>query len=310
VAEGQRDDRHAHRPFALASVGRELPSWIPGLVSTPLSVRIALSVLLLACVSLLDAATGFGIGFSVFYAVPAMFAGGLISRRAGCIMAVASAATWGYLDVVMRHAYSAGWMTVWNCAVRLAFFLIVNELVNRLRLADTREHELARTDSLTGIANARVFEERVNGVIAQVRRAARPFTITYLDVDRFKGVNDSFGHSEGDRLLRMVATTIERHLRVTDVVARLGGDEFGILMPETGAEQARQSLERIAGSLIHVLGERWEAGATFGAVTFDRPPDDVESAMRMADALMYRGKSEGCGRILQETWPRSSAVEG
>jgi diguanylate cyclase (GGDEF)-like protein len=172
-----------------------------------------------------------------------------------------------------------------------------------LRLAHARERDLARTDSVTEIANGRVFEERTNQAIVQSRRDGRPFTITYVDLDRFKTVNDSFGHAEGDRLLRTVAAVIKSHLRATDVVARLGGDEFGILMPETGAEQARTSLERITTSLVYELGQRWGVGVTLGAVTFIRAPDDFDSAVRMADSLMYRGKTEGRGGILQETWP-------
>lgn len=116
-------------------------------------------------------------------------------------------------------------------------------------------------------------------------------------------MNDTFGHFEGDRVLRTVANGIERSLRVTDIVARLGGDEFGIIMPETGAEGARMLLERIALSLAHEVGERWGVGATLGAMTFARAPDDVAFAVRLADDLMYRGKAQGRGCILQATWP-------
>jgi diguanylate cyclase (GGDEF)-like protein len=276
------------------------------MLSTPLALRAAISVVLLACFGLIDAVTGSEISFSVFYLVPVLFAAVFVSRGAGRVMAVASAATWGYLDVATGHVYSAAWIPVWNSAVRLAFFLIISELVDTVRVVHARERELSRTDSLTGVANGRVFEERGNQVIAQSRRDGRPFTITYIDLDRFKHVNDSFGHSEGDRLLRAVATVIERDLRAADVVARLGGDEFGILMPDTGTEEARKSLERIAASLAREAGEHWKVGATLGAVTFCSPPDDVDSAVRLADALMYRGKAEGRGRVLQEAWPRSA----
>jgi diguanylate cyclase (GGDEF)-like protein len=280
------------------------------MVPTPLAMRVALSIFLLGCVGLLDAVTGFEISFSVFYLIPVLLAGGTVSRHAGRAMAVASAATWGYLDVATGHVYSATWIPVWNSTVRLVFFLIINELVDMVRLAHARERDLARTDSVTEIANGRVFEERTNQAIVQSRRDGRPFTITYVDLDRFKTVNDSFGHAEGDRLLRTVAAVIKSHLRATDVVARLGGDEFGILMPETGAEQARTSLERITTSLVYEIGQRWGVGVTLGAVTFIRAPDDFDFAVRMADNLMYRGKAEGRGGILQETWPNSAASSG
>jgi diguanylate cyclase (GGDEF)-like protein len=112
---------------------------------------------------------------------------------------------------------------------------------------------------------------------------------------------------EGDRLLRTVATLIENSLRTTDVVARLGGDEFGLLMPDTGVEQAKKSFQRAAAAIADGVEGRWAVGATFGAVTFSEPPDDVDAAVLRADALMYRGKAEGRGRILQATWPESGA---
>jgi diguanylate cyclase (GGDEF)-like protein len=280
--------------------------WISAVSSAPIGIRVAFSLVLLAFVGLVDTATGAEISFSVFYLVPVLFAGAFISRGAGRAMAVVSAATWGYLELLGGRVYSAAWIPVWNSAVRFAFFLIINELVYAMRQAHTRERELSRKDSLTGIANGRVFSERLDQVIAQTRRDGRPFTITYVDLDRFKEVNDTQGHSEGDRLLRAVAAAIERDLRATDVVARLGGDEFGILMAECGAAQARKSLDRMAASLALEFGERWGVGATFGAVTFDAPPDDADSAVRLADDLMYRGKAEGRGRILQATWPGSS----
>lgn len=216
-------------------------------------------------------------------------------------------AIWGYHEVVICHVYSATWIGVWNGAARLALFLIINELAAMLQLAHGHESGLARTDRLTGIANARVFEEHVNRAIAQSRRDGHPFTLTAVDLDCFKQVNDEHGHAEGDRLLREVARIVERNLRVTDIAARLGGDEFGILMPSTGSEQARSSLERVAASLADEVGERWGVAATFGAVTFAEPPDDVDCAVRQADDLMYRGKAMGGGHILQATWPEPGA---
>ncbi len=118
-------------------------------------------------------------------------------------------------------------------------------------------------------------------------------------------MNDDFGHSEGDRVLQAVASTIVRELRETDVTARLGGDEFAILMLETDEEQARTSLGRVAAALAHEVEDRWGVGATFGSVTFTQLPDDADCALRQADALMYRGKAAGRGRILQATWPET-----
>lgn len=261
------------------------------------------AVVLLVLVALTDTFKGPELSFSIFYLVPTLYAGGLISPRAGRIYAVVCAAVWGYLDIVNGRPYSAMWIPCWNAAVRLGFFLLINELVIALRHAYLRERRLSRTDGLTGIANARVFREYAERTIALSRRNGLPFTIAYIDLDQFKQVNDAFGHSEGDKLLIMVARLIGERLRATDTVARLGGDEFAILLPDTGNEQALVLLERIEERIKREVSGRWPVGATIGAVTFTDSPENVDYAIFLADTLMYKGKDQGRGRIVQTTWP-------
>ena len=270
------------------------------------ATRFAVALALVAVVAMLDDLTGEEVSVSIFYLVPVAFAGGFVSRRAGLSVAAASAVAWGVLEHTSGRPYSAHWILLWNSGVRLGFFYIVNALIDALRRMHTRERMLSRTDALTGIANSRVFNELAERTISLSRRNGSPFTIAYVDLDRFKQVNDEFGHSEGDRLLRAVASHIMNSVRTTDTVARLGGDEFCVLMPETGLDQARVSLERVVSTLDREVGSRWSVGATIGAVTFNEPPEDTDSAIRLADALMYQGKGEGRGRILQSTWPESA----
>jgi diguanylate cyclase (GGDEF)-like protein len=286
-----------------------ISSLVDGVMTMPPAARFVIAIGLVVIVAALDAATGSEISFSVFYLVPVVFAGALVSRRAGWAIAIVSAATWGYLDLALGSHYSAAWIPYWNAGVRLAFFLLVNELVTMLRSVQAHLRTLSRSDALTGLANARVFEERAAQVIAQSRRSGRPFTIAYVDLDRFKRVNDEHGHSEGDRLLRTVGVLLVKTLRETDLAARLGGDEFALLMPDTGIEEARDSLDRVAAAITSDPENRWAVGATFGAVTFAEPPENVDSAVREADALMYRGKAEGRGRIVQSTRPASDAAD-
>ena len=232
---GRRD----HRPggMRLAPPNRAdgaVSRWIEGIASMSPPIRFGLSVVLVVVVAALDALTGAEVSFSIFYLIPVAFAAGFLSRRSGWMIAALSAGIWGLLELTMGRRYTAAWIPYWNAAVRLGFFLLITELIDRLRSAHVRVREMSRTDSLTGIANARVFEEHVDGAIAQCRRSGRPFSITFVDLDRFKQVNDELGHSEGDRLLQAFAGLIADRLRTTDVVARLGGDEFGILMTDTG----------------------------------------------------------------------------
>jgi diguanylate cyclase (GGDEF)-like protein len=277
-------------------------SLVGRIANAPRWFRIAACLLQLALVALLDDLTGGELSFSVFYLVPVLSAGVFVSRNLGCVMAFVGAALWGHLDLLARD-YSADWIPVWNAGVRLIFFLVINELVHVTRTAHIRERRLSRMDSLTGTANGRAFAERVEQEVVGSRRCARPFTIAYADIDRFKHFNDARGHAEGDRLLRVVARTLGRELRAVDMVARLGGDEFGLLLTSTEAAAARTTLARIAKSLNRDAGEHWGVGATIGAVTFERPPADVESAVRVADHLMYRGKYHERVTILQRVWP-------
>jgi len=274
------------------------------LLALPVAMRVLLSVTLLACVAVLDIVTGSELGFSIFYLVPVSFAGALLSRKVGVVLAILSAATWGYLEFKTGRTFSAAWIPYWNSAVRLGFFLIVNEFIARLRQAYAKQRTLVREDPLTGIANVHVFEEHLHQTIALSGRSGRPFTVAYVDLDRFKHVNDEFGHSEGDRLLRAVALLLRDGVRRTDVVARLGGDKFGILMPDTELEQAQATFKRVAVAIAGWGGRPWAVGATIGAVTFTEPPGDVDCALREADALMDKGKAAGGGDVLQAAWPR------
>lgn len=307
MTDGLRDGRDAADLASRAGVGGAASRWADAIYAMPVAARLALALAIMAVVAVLDAVTGTEISFSVFYLVPVAFAGAFVSRRAGWAVAFMSAAVWAWLDVVAGHGYSAAWILYWNSGVRLAFFLIVNELVSMLRSVQAHLHELSRTDSLTGLWNARVFEEHAEQVIALSRRSGKAFTIAYVDLDKFKNVNDEYGHSEGDRLLRSVAAHIEGALRATDVVARLGGDEFGILMPDTSEAEAGRSLQRVSDAIAGDFEGHEAVGATIGAITFDSPPDDYDSAVRQADSLMYRGKANGRGRIVQASWCGSGA---
>jgi diguanylate cyclase (GGDEF)-like protein len=292
----------ANPPFAKGSFGDVLSGWVERAMVLHPMMRLALILFLLVLVATLDTSTGVEISFSIFYLLPVVCAGAIISRQTGQFVAIVSAITWGYFEI-KGQTYSASWIPFWNAFVRFGFFILVNELVTALRQAYLRERQLSRTDGLTGIANTRVFDEHVERTISLSHRNGLPFTIAYIDLDKFKQVNDQFGHAEGDRLLQTVASHIDSCLRKTDTLARLGGDEFGILLPDTGLEQATTLLERIESVLASEVGSQWPVGATIGAVTFTDPPDNVNYAVFQADALMYKGKSEGRGRILQSSWP-------
>jgi diguanylate cyclase (GGDEF)-like protein len=192
--------------------------------------------------------------------------------------------------------------------VRLGFFLIISYFTTRLKdsseklkVALDKEKTLSRTDSLTKILNRRAFTESAETEIYRARRYKHPFTIVFMDLDNFKAVNDTFGHSAGDKLLDLVAQTIKNNMRSSDLIGRLGGDEFSILMPETGFESADISMRRLQLKLLDIMQRNgWPVTFSIGMVTYTTPPDSIEDIIRKADSVMYSVKNNGKNMIAHE----------
>jgi len=288
------------------TVGAGIEAWLG---AQPLAVHWVEVLLAVALIGGLDFFTGTEVSFTIFYLVPVMFATWFISRRAGLVIAVLSTVVWVWLDSMSSMVYSSPFVPVWNGVVRLASLLVVMQLVHLMRDARRRQAQLANTDSLTRVANGRSFSDRATLELAFARRMNSPLTMAYIDLDRFKRVNDTLGHTEGDRLLRVVAEALARRLRVTDMVARLGGDEFGVLLPNTDALKAPEVLESLMEAVREAVDGSWEVGCTIGAVTFERAPESVDFMVRTADSLMYRGKHAGRGRIEYAVWPEPEIAE-
>lgn len=154
------------------------------------------------------------------------------------------------------------------------------------------------TDGLTGIKTRRFFLEALQSEWKRASRSGRSFSVVLIDLDKFKEVNDSLGHLEGDLVLARVGHLLEQKCRQTNVVARYGGDEFVILMPETGMEQAQKLSERLRLWIATdpMLNERNVTGS-FGVANFPLHGATVEDVVRVADAGMYVSKHAGGNRV-------------
>ncbi|MGA6994394.1 MAG: diguanylate cyclase [Candidatus Deferrimicrobiaceae bacterium] len=170
-------------------------------------------------------------------------------------------------------------------------------------LALERERVLSSVDPLTGAVNARAFRDRAREEIDRSRRYGRPFTLAYADLDNFKTVNDRFGHSAGDNLLRLVTDIIRKNLRTTDIFARVGGDEFAFLLPETDQVSAHAVLDKIRTKVASSLqAAELPVTLSVGAVVYLSPPDSVDSMIHQADNLMYQAKYSGKNQIRHEVY--------
>jgi diguanylate cyclase (GGDEF)-like protein len=157
-----------------------------------------------------------------------------------------------------------------------------------------KERALSRLDPLTGLANRRAFYEVLEAEKQRCMRYQRPFSLAYIDLDNFKRVNDSRGHTVGDFVLTTVAELIRSHVRTTDTVARLGGDEFAILLPETDPNGVKQVLSKLHDRLRSELQNAGlDMSLSVGAATFLNPPESVDDIVRTADELMYSVKTHG-----------------
>jgi diguanylate cyclase (GGDEF)-like protein/PAS domain S-box-containing protein len=167
------------------------------------------------------------------------------------------------------------------------------------RYAEALALRLARYDVLTGLANRAVFIEAVQQAIAQTRRGGEGFAILYLDLDRFKDVNDTLGHPAGDELLKEVATRLRANTRETDTVGRFGGDEFAVVATDIkGPAEAALLAEKLVAAIAVpwvINGNHIRAEASIGLDLFSPKAEDPETLLSHADIALYRAKSEGRG---------------
>jgi diguanylate cyclase (GGDEF)-like protein len=167
-------------------------------------------------------------------------------------------------------------------------------------LLDEVRHQ-ALHDPVTGLANTRLFEDRITQSLAIARRNGRRQAMLFVDLDKFKIVNDAHGHKVGDELLRVVAERLLATVRGEDAVARIGGDEFGVLAEgATSQEAAELVAQRIVSTLNEpfvVRGLTLSIGASVGVTMFPSAFDSYESIVSRADSAMYRAKAEGRGRF-------------
>jgi diguanylate cyclase (GGDEF)-like protein/PAS domain S-box-containing protein len=163
--------------------------------------------------------------------------------------------------------------------------------------AEARVRRLAHYDELTGLPNRSMFHQRVGRALARARRRGRQLAILFIDLDRFKNINDTLGHDAGDRVLDEIAARLRGCLRETDTVGRLGGDEFVVLIEEVAdpaevALVAQKVLAEVARP-IALGAQEVHITASIGISTYPADSEDMQGLMKNADIAMYRAKEQG-----------------
>lgn len=169
--------------------------------------------------------------------------------------------------------------------------------VTERRRSEARIKYLATHDGLTDLPNRAMFAELLNGSIESARRYGRKLALLFIDLDRFKVINDTLGHADGDTLLLEMANRLRQTLRASDVVARLGGDEFVVMLPELADEQevavvARKLLSAVMRP-VTLRGHECRVTASIGVALYPENGTDEETLIKSADMAMYLAKEEG-----------------
>jgi len=269
----------SHRIFEALENGRPLFWTVAGIVSIGLF-------------GLLDYLTGIEVTFSLFYLAPIVLVTWAVDQNAGLCMSFLSALAWLAAEYAAGQRYSSPSLYLWNTLIRTGFFIVVTYLVAELQKLQRDEQRAARTDFVSGAANARYFNELLQREVDRIRRYPHPITVIYMDIDNFKRVNDLFGHQVGDEVLRCIASELKSQLRNTDLIARLGGDEFAMLLPSTRQAEAHVVISKIHSNLMEAMKQRsWPVTFSMGAVTCVSPPHSAEHLLKMADEVMYAVKN-------------------
>lgn len=218
---------------------------------------------------------------------------------------------------VDRHYSGFGWVRVTKFATPggavAGFAVDINELKRREtalqaqiehgKMLEDKLRTLANTDPLTELANRRAFFERLETEFVRSNRYGDPLSVVMMDIDLFKSINDTYGHSFGDSVITRLASAAAAELRArVDLIGRLGGEEFGILLPATGVEGALECAKRICRSIAGLDFEtdsgKIRITASFG-VSAVMPTDPSHSAcMTRADRALYRAKADGRDRVV------------
>lgn len=179
---------------------------------------------------------------------------------------------------------------------RRQFIGIMRDITER-KAAEAKIVHLALHDALTGLPNRRLVQDRIQHAIASARRSGTHPFVMFVDLDKFKIVNDTFGHAVGDQLLQMVADRLTRALRAEDTIGRQGGDEFLVLATSTGnAKDTALLAQKIVDVLSEpfiIDGQALRIGASVGIAVFPQDGDDVETLLKNSDTAMYYAKEAG-----------------
>jgi diguanylate cyclase (GGDEF)-like protein len=218
---------------------------------------------------------------------------GKSAERTTCVPSLVGGEVIG--SVLVEHVHPMAERTAGQVVDSVADAAPVVANLRNLAIAELR----AATDGLTGLPNQRAVHDTLKRMVAQAGRTVEPLAVILFDLDRFKQINDSFGHARGDDVLAAVGDAAAHAVRGSDFAGRLGGEEFALLLPGTGHAGAMKVAENVRAAIgsLQVSGVERAITASFGVAVLPDDAADAESILRVADRALYQAKSNGRDRV-------------
>jgi diguanylate cyclase (GGDEF)-like protein len=202
-------------------------------------------------------------------------------------------------NVFERQIAAEQWILVNEQRTRDGGTVVLYTDISELKHREKQIRHLAFHDALTGLPNRALFNHRINRALARARRQGTTAAVMCIDVDHFKNVNDSLGHSAGDAVLKAISERLRECIRETDTIARLGGDEFGIVLTDLDAPEYTTHLASrliaAASQSIDLGGHQVVSGISIGIAISTTDGDDSDGLLKNADLALYRAKGDGRG---------------
>lgn len=247
---------------------------------------------------------GSEITFVLIYFIPISVASWFAGIFYGIVIGLLCSFSWLFVfidnmqDLLLRNMILANNVITLNILLKFLIMIGYTILLGSLKQVLEQEKAISRIDNLTEVANGRAFLEALDKEIDRSTRHERIISLIYMDLDNFKSVNDTHGHTIGDKALKETAKTLNLIFRSSDTVARLGGDEFTVLLPETDNVSAMTAAEKLRVEFKN-MSERnqWLISLSIGVATFTTPPKNSDEIIKFADDLMYSAKQNGKNNI-------------
>jgi diguanylate cyclase (GGDEF)-like protein len=226
-------------------------------------------------------------------------------QRIGAFKRLLHLPIYAYVSIPMSYVFEHWWRnnlpTLGTFLVYLAIFAYVAHRVTRHeRIHSTELHGQARLDGLTGTPNRTGADERLKRQLHLAAETGQSFAVLFIDMDRFKDINDTLGHSAGDELLAEVVRRLSTHLHQDDTLARVGGDEFMVILPGADVDTAQQTAEHLIKAFteaFYVHGRKIQTSCSIGAAVFPEHGSSREDLLKCADTAMYEAKRAGRNRF-------------